>query len=132
MDCSHGESLPLSEIQSEQSEESSVLPPLMQQSNSVQDELSSNIPQGGFENVAKEEVVTKEGVAPDPESNDECIPGEGPDSDDECGPFYDAVAGEIQEEGESDNDEEELLPAANPVTPSLTEAEIKKMMIAQL
>ena len=107
--------------------------PLTQQSNSVQDELSSNILQGDFQNVAEAEVVTEERVVTNPESNDECIPVEGLDSDDECSsPFYDVVAGEIQEEGESDDNEAEPLPSANPVTPSLTEAEIKKMMMAQL
>ena len=90
--------------------------PLTQQSSSVQDELSSNILQGDFKNVAEEEVVTEEGVATNPKANDACIPVEGPDSDGECSPFYDAVAGEIQEEGESNDDKEEPLPAANPVT----------------
>ena len=97
MNCSHGESLQLSEIQCEQSKESSVLSPLMQQFKSVQDKLLSNILQGDFKSVAKEEVVTKERVVPDPKSNDKCIPVEGLDSDDECSPFCDAVAGEIQE-----------------------------------
>ena len=80
------------------------------------EDLIKNEEDTTVEKAEVEEVVTEEGVATDPKANDACIPVEGPDSDGECSPFYDAVAGEIQEEGESNDDKEEPLPAANPET----------------
>ena len=62
---------------------------------------------------------------------------DGYDSDDEHGPFFDAVSGEASEE-ESDG-EDKTPPAqtetnltANPETPLLTEEKIKKMNVVQL
>jgi len=61
----------------------------------------------------------------------------GYDSDDECGPFFDAVSGEASEE-ESDGKDEtppaqtETNLTANPETPPLTEEKIKKMNVVQL
>ena len=58
----------------------------------------------------------------------------GYDSDDECGPFFDAVSGEASEE-ESDGEDEtppaqtETTLTANPKTPLLTEEKIKKIML---
>ena len=65
---------------------------------------------------------------------------DGYDSDGEVGPFYDAVANELDSEDEMYDEEEHGEPAVEaiqedegaPDTPSLTEEDVNKMTVAQL